>query len=81
MSFHRKPKRNKIRAAKWRVIAIGTTSLRVLEASGGKELEVAAKPIFFIKPGYKFKVADALITNFHFPKSTLFILTCSPRRN
>ncbi len=64
----------KIRAAK-RVIAIGTTSLRVLEASNGKS--GSGETDIFIKPGYKFKVAHALITNFHLPKSTLFILTCA----
>ena len=64
----------KIKAAK-RVIAIGTTSLRVLEASGGNA--GSGETDIFIKPGYQFKVADALITNFHLPKSTLFILTCA----
>jgi len=58
-----------------RVIAVGTTSLRVLEASGGKA--GSGETDIFIKPGYKFKTADALITNFHLPKSTLFILTCA----
>lgn len=64
----------KIKAAK-RVIAVGTTSLRVLEASGGKS--GSGETDIFIKPGYKFKVVDALVTNFHLPKSTLFILTCA----
>ena len=59
-----------------RIIAIGTTVLRALESkfseetiqSGFKETSI------FIKPGYKFKIVDALLTNFHLPKSTLFIL-------
>ena len=57
------------------MIAVGTTSLRVLEASGGKAS--SDQTDIFIKPGYKFKVIDALITNFHLPKSSLFILTCA----
>lgn len=64
-----------IKACKGRVIAVGTTSLRVLEASGGRF--GSGDTDIFIKPGYKFKVIDGLITNFHLPKSTLFILTCS----
>ncbi len=64
----------KIRAAK-RVIAVGTTSLRVLESSGG--VAGSGETDIFIKPGYKFKVVDGLVTNFHLPKSTLFILTCA----
>jgi S-adenosylmethionine:tRNA ribosyltransferase-isomerase len=55
-----------------RVIAVGTTSLRTLEASGGKA--GSAETEIFITPGYKFKVVNALITNFHLPKSTLFML-------
>ena len=59
-----------------RIIAIGTTVLRALESkfseetiqSGFKETSI------FIKPGYTFKIVDALLTNFHLPKSTLFIL-------
>ena len=58
-----------------RVIAVGTTSLRVLEASKG--VKSAGETQIFIRPGYKFKVADGLITNFHLPKSTLFMLTCA----
>ena len=64
----------KITAAK-RVIAVGTTSLRVLEASSGKA--GSGETDIFIRPGYQFKVVDALITNFHLPKSSLFILTCA----
>ena len=64
------------RAAGGRVIAVGTTSLRALEAAahngalgaGEGETEI------FILPGFKFQVADALLTNFHLPKSTLLML-------
>ena len=55
-----------------RVIAVGTTSLRALEASGGRAGR--AETDIFITPGYRFGVVDALITNFHLPKSTLLML-------
>ena len=55
-----------------RVIAIGTTSLRVLEASGGQPFDGDID--LFITPGYRFKVVDLLMTNFHLPRSTLFML-------
>ncbi len=66
----------KTRAKGGRVIAVGTTALRSLEsASHGKELEVGSKYTdIFISPGYKFKVCDGLITNFHLPESTLIML-------
>ena len=55
-----------------RIIAVGTTSLRLLESSG---LEPFAEPTsIFITPGYRFRVVDGLITNFHLPRSTLFML-------
>jgi S-adenosylmethionine:tRNA ribosyltransferase-isomerase len=58
-----------------RVIAVGTTSLRALEtyASGRSE----GYTDLFIYPGYKFKIVDALLTNFHLPRTTLFILVCA----
>jgi S-adenosylmethionine:tRNA ribosyltransferase-isomerase len=55
-----------------RVIAVGTTSLRLLEASGLEEWSGATD--IFITPGYKFRAVDGLITNFHLPRSTLFML-------
>lgn len=63
------------RKNKWRIIAVGTTSLRALEsyAAGVKE----GHTDLFVYPGYKFKVADALLTNFHLPRTTLFMLTCA----
>lgn len=60
------------KASGQRVIAVGTTSLRALEASGGQA--GASDTDIFITPGYDFKVADGLMTNFHLPRSTLFML-------
>ncbi len=60
-----------------RIIAVGTTSLRTLEAAALDEQTVATganSTKIFIYPGYKFKIVDALITNFHLPKSTLLML-------
>src|SRR5690606_10758744 len=60
-----------------RVIAVGTTSCRTLETIGdrfGKIHPGYGKTDIFIYPGYKFKVVDALITNFHLPQSTLLML-------
>ena len=65
------------RAAGGRVIAVGTTSLRALESAGHTDGTVrsgAAETEIFITPGYRFKVVDRLITNFHLPKSTLLML-------
>ncbi|HJV35656.1 tRNA preQ1(34) S-adenosylmethionine ribosyltransferase-isomerase QueA [Geomonas sp.] len=67
------------RARGGRVIALGTTSLRALEhAAASGELEAGEREAdIFILPGYRFRVVDALITNFHLPKSTLFMLVCA----
>jgi S-adenosylmethionine:tRNA ribosyltransferase-isomerase len=65
------------RAAGGRIIAVGTTSLRALESAGNADGTVNAGPAetaIFITPGYRFKVVDRLITNFHLPKSTLLML-------
>ncbi len=58
-----------------RVIAVGTTSLRTLEAAAGKPF--AGDTDIFITPGYQFKVVDGLMTNFHLPKSTLLMLVAA----
>ncbi|WP_119420000.1 tRNA preQ1(34) S-adenosylmethionine ribosyltransferase-isomerase QueA [Desertibaculum subflavum] len=58
-----------------RVVAIGTTSLRVLEASGGAAFHGDID--LFITPGYRFKVVDLMMTNFHLPRSTLFMLVAA----
>jgi S-adenosylmethionine:tRNA ribosyltransferase-isomerase len=60
-----------------RVTAIGTTSLRALEAAAHADGLVAAGPAetdLFILPGYRFRVVDRLLTNFHLPRSTLLML-------
>ena len=63
------------------MIAVGTTSLRALEAAArdaanaGRPLaEASADTDIFITPGYEFRVVDRLVTNFHLPKSTLMML-------
>lgn len=68
---------NAARAAGGRVIAVGTTSLRLLETvadAQGQLSEYLGDTAIFITPGYRFKIIDALMTNFHLPKSTLFML-------
>lgn len=68
---------NKAKSQNRRIIAVGTTSTRTLEANitkNGIFLAESAKTNLFITPGYKFKAVDALITNFHLPKSTLIML-------
>ena len=59
-----------------RVVAVGTTSLRALESAGaGDGLQAgAAETALFVTPGFRFRVVDRLITNFHLPKSTLLML-------
>lgn len=74
---------NKINAAKKagkRVIAVGTTSLRVLETVADESGFIGPKEGYtdiFIYPGYRFKITDCLITNFHLPESTLIMLVCA----
>lgn len=68
---------NRRRAEGGRIIAVGTTSCRVLESasdSDGIVHPISAETGIFIYPGYKFKATDALITNFHLPESTLLML-------
>ena len=62
-----------------RVIAVGTTAIRTLEsaASNGQLLAGTGQTDIFIYPGYKFKVVDAIITNFHLPQSTLLMLVAA----
>ena len=67
----------KAKASEHRVIAVGTTSCRVLETvadEDGNLRETEADTGIFIYPGYKFKILDGLITNFHLPQSTLLML-------
>ncbi|MHB0926870.1 MAG: tRNA preQ1(34) S-adenosylmethionine ribosyltransferase-isomerase QueA [Gallionellaceae bacterium] len=67
------------RNAGGRVIAVGTTSLRALEsAAQSGELQAGnGETRIFITPGYRFRVVDRLLTNFHLPKSTLLMLVCA----
>jgi S-adenosylmethionine:tRNA ribosyltransferase-isomerase len=64
------------RAAGGRVIAVGTTVVRSLEtaAGGGVLSPYRGLTRIFIKPGYRFRVVDAMVTNFHLPESTLLML-------
>jgi S-adenosylmethionine:tRNA ribosyltransferase-isomerase len=71
---------NDARRTGGRVVAIGTTSLRLLESAAGEDLVVrpfTGTTSLFITPGYRFKAVDLLLTNFHLPRSTLFILVAA----
>ena len=66
-----------VRSAGGRVIAVGTTALRLLESAAGDDGAIGAfegDTAIFITPGYRFKAVDGLVTNFHLPRSTLFML-------
>jgi S-adenosylmethionine:tRNA ribosyltransferase-isomerase len=68
---------NATRARGGRVVCVGTTSLRLVESAAGEDGIVrpfAAETAIFITPGYRFRATDGLMTNFHLPKSTLFML-------
>jgi S-adenosylmethionine:tRNA ribosyltransferase-isomerase len=68
---------NAARAAGGRLIAVGTTSLRLLESAANEAGTIEpfeGDTAIFITPGYRFKAVDGLMTNFHLPKSTLFML-------
>jgi S-adenosylmethionine:tRNA ribosyltransferase-isomerase len=77
---------NAVKAAGGRVIAVGTTSVRVLESVALKTADTQNREVFasssgetdlFIKPGFRFRAIDGLITNFHQPRSTLFVMICA----
>jgi S-adenosylmethionine:tRNA ribosyltransferase-isomerase len=68
---------NAVRAAGGRIVCVGTTSLRLLESATTEDGVVQpfhGDTAIFITPGYRFRAADVLMTNFHLPKSTLFML-------
>jgi S-adenosylmethionine:tRNA ribosyltransferase-isomerase len=68
---------NAARAAGGRLIAVGTTSLRLLESAAGEDGSIRpfeGDTAIFITPGYRFRAIDGLLTNFHLPRSTLFML-------
>ena len=69
-----------MRAKGGRIIAIGTTALRLLEAAAdtdGRVRPFTGETDIFILPGYRFRAVDRLLTNFHLPRSTLFMLVCA----
>jgi S-adenosylmethionine:tRNA ribosyltransferase-isomerase len=71
---------NAVRASGGRIVCVGTTSLRLLESAtdeSGRIGPFAEPTSIFITPGYRFRAADGLITNFHLPRSTLFMLTAA----
>jgi S-adenosylmethionine:tRNA ribosyltransferase-isomerase len=68
---------NAARAAGGRLISVGTTSLRLLESATGADGRIhpfEGDTAIFITPGYRFRAVDGLLTNFHLPRSTLFML-------
>ena len=68
---------NEVRRSGGRLISVGTTSLRLLESAAGADGTIRpfeGDTAIFITPGYRFKAVDGLITNFHLPRSTLFML-------
>ena len=68
---------NRVRSSGGRIIAVGTTSLRLLESAAsddGRIMPFEGDTAIFITPGYRFKAIDGVITNFHLPRSTLFML-------
>jgi S-adenosylmethionine:tRNA ribosyltransferase-isomerase len=68
---------NAARAAGGRIVAVGTTALRLLESAadaGGRVRPFEGDTAIFITPGYSFRAIDGLVTNFHLPRSTLFML-------
>jgi S-adenosylmethionine:tRNA ribosyltransferase-isomerase len=71
---------NAVRSRGGRVVAVGTTSLRLLESAtddSGRIQPFAGETALFITPGYRFRAVDLLLTNFHLPRSTLFMLVAA----
>ncbi len=71
---------NAVRAAGGRIVAVGTTSLRLLESAAADAGEIQpfrGATDIFITPGYRFRAVDLLMTNFHLPRSTLFMLVAA----
>jgi S-adenosylmethionine:tRNA ribosyltransferase-isomerase len=71
---------NNVRGAGRRVVAVGTTALRLLESATGEDRIIrpfSGETAIFITPGYRFRAVDLLLTNFHLPRSTLFMLVAA----
>jgi S-adenosylmethionine:tRNA ribosyltransferase-isomerase len=71
---------NAARRAGGRIVAVGSTSLRLIESAAADDGTLAAfsgETALFITPGYRFRAVDAMLTNFHLPRSTLFMLVCA----
>ncbi len=71
---------NAARRAGGRIVAVGSTALRLLESAAGGDgtlAPFAGETALFITPGYRFRAVDAMLTNFHLPRSTLFMLVCA----
>jgi S-adenosylmethionine:tRNA ribosyltransferase-isomerase len=71
---------NAARRAGGRIVAVGSTALRLLESAAGDDGTMApfsGETALFITPGYRFRAVDAMLTNFHLPRSTLFMLVCA----
>ena len=68
---------NAVRARGGRIVCVGTTSLRLLESAAAEDGTIQPfddETSIFITPGYRFRAVDILLTNFHLPRSTLFML-------
>jgi S-adenosylmethionine:tRNA ribosyltransferase-isomerase len=68
---------NAVRRSGGRIIAVGSTSLRLVESAAAEDGTLSAfsdDTALFITPGYRFRAVDAMLTNFHLPRSTLFML-------
>src|SRR5262245_3829940 len=71
---------NRVRAAGGRIVAVGSTALRLLETAAGEDGRLtpfAGETELFVTPGYRFKAVDLMLTNFHLPRSTLFMLVAA----
>jgi S-adenosylmethionine:tRNA ribosyltransferase-isomerase len=71
---------NAARQAGGRIVAVGSTALRLLEsatADNGTLAALSGETALFITPGYRFRAVDVMLTNFHLPRSTLFMLVCA----
>jgi len=71
---------NAVRAGGGRIVPVGSTALRLLESAAGEDGQLRAfsgETAIFITPGYTFRAVDLMLTNFHLPRSTLFMLVAA----